>query len=74
MAKQTIPQSDFRIDAHGSICLVEPQTPAALDFTREQIDIPEWGWLGRSFAIEPRGVRDFVQFIKQAGFTFRVVL
>jgi hypothetical protein len=61
--------TDFRVDNHGSIFILNALTPAALQWADDHLpdDRQLWGWRGT--VIEPRYVSDIVDAIRNEGLT-----
>jgi hypothetical protein len=63
----TMPTHDFDLSDQGSIAILTPRTPAAIDWTEEHIpeDAPRWG--ARGIAIERRYLPAILEGIAFAG-------
>lgn len=55
----------FRVEHHGSVSLVRPQTDAAREWLQEHTD---GQWLGSALAVEPRYLDDLLAGAYEAGF------
>jgi hypothetical protein len=62
-------QADFLFQNHGSVCLLQPLTPAGESWFNEHlpIDSPEAQFFGDSMVIEPRYVPDILAGIVNDG-------
>lgn len=50
----------MRVSNHGSLFLLTPETDAERAWVAECVDVPDWAWVGGSFACEPRLVEDLL--------------
>lgn len=62
-------QADFFFQNHGSLCLLQPLTPAGEVWFNEHlpIDNPETQFFGDSIVIEPRYVAAILEGIRNDG-------
>lgn len=58
---------DISVADRGSIAIVNLLTPEARAWVDENVEVPDWGWMGLGFACEPRMVGDLVQGAMDAG-------
>ena len=47
-------KTDFVVRPHGSIWTFEPQTKTAKTFTKNDLDVEGWQWLGPAFGVDHR--------------------
>lgn len=60
---------DFRVQDHGSLVMLEPVSAEAQAFVTAFVDVPDWAWHGRAFAVEPRLAGDLLSGITGNGLT-----
>ena len=62
-------QADFLFQNHGSVCLLQPLTPAGEQWFGENlpVDNPETQFFGSSIVIEPRYVAAILEGIRNDG-------
>jgi len=63
-------QKDFIIRAGqwATVWSFEPCTERAKEFVREYLEIDDWQWLGKSFAVDHRPARDLAEQLGAEGF------
>jgi len=59
--------SDFRIENHGSIVVVQPLTPEATAWVEENVPTEPWQWLGGGLCVEHRYAEAIVEGIGEDG-------
>jgi hypothetical protein len=64
--------ADFRIEDHGSVCLIRPLTDAAREWLEENCRPEPWQWLGGAMATEPRLVFGITDGITADGLSVEV--
>ena len=62
-------EPDFTLADHGSVILLTPETGAAKAFVQAFVDVPDWAWLGRGFAVEHRVAKNLLDGIQGNGLT-----
>lgn len=64
-------QTDLRLENHGSVCILYPETDRGRDWIAENLpeDVMTWGPDG--IVIEPRYVGDILQGAEHDGLTVR---
>ena len=60
---------DFKVEDHGTVYLFTPVTARAREFVDELVDVPDYMWLGDSFAADHRPGTDLAAGIIDAGLT-----
>lgn len=63
---ETTKQTDFEVQNHGSIYLLEPCTEAADDWVADHIPDDAMTW-GKGIVAEPRYIHDIVEGILEDG-------
>lgn len=58
--------SDYRVENHGSLCLVHPISQDAKNWIDEHVD-PDAQWFGGGLAVEPRYLSALVDGMRDAG-------
>lgn len=61
------PMTDARIENHGSIMLLQPLTPAALEWIEDHVVAEPWQWWCGGLAVEPRYASDIVAGMQEDG-------
>lgn len=67
MEDTTERQPDFKVEDHGSICILQPISPEANEWADEHISY-EMTWAG-GIVVEPRYLPDIVDGIVDSGLT-----
>lgn len=67
MNTQTESAFDFRVENHGSVCLVFPLSEQARDWVENHVPLEGWQWFGGGFAVEPRYLHDLVDGMREEG-------
>ena len=62
-------ESDVSLRDEGSLILFSPRTPEAFAWTQENVEVPNWAWLGNSFAVSHGYADALVAGYQEAGFT-----
>lgn len=62
---------DFLVERHSTIVWVTPLNREAMQWAVDHVDLEEWAWAGRSFAVDPRFLEDLVANLKMDGFEVR---
>lgn len=63
------PDADFHVMDQGSLVVIVPQNDDARQWVINNVDVPEWAWLGPGFAVEPRLVHELLLGMQAEGFT-----
>lgn len=61
-------ETDFLVHPHESVWTFEPKTERAKSFTRTDLDVEGWQWLGPAFAVDHRLASDLVTALENEGF------
>ncbi len=64
---------DFKLERHGTVALLHPQTTAAETWLNENVVAEGWQWLGRALAVEPRLMPNITQALAADGLTVECV-
>ena len=60
-------QKDVGILCDGSVSLVTPLTPAAMEWVEGNVVLESWQWVGAGFGVEWRFVGDLARGMRDAG-------
>jgi len=64
---------DFIVETtHGSLWTFQPMTETAKNFSRIDLGIEGWQWLGPKFGIDARFGNDLVSSLEEEGFTLEL--
>lgn len=64
--------SDIRVENHGTIMLVIPESDAAREWIDENVHTEGWQWIGPALAIEPRYLPELLQGASDDGLQIEV--
>ena len=59
--------ADILVENHGSVALFTPMTPAAREWTAENVHVDDWQRMGCSIACEPRCLDRLVRGDEESG-------
>ena len=59
--------ADVLVENQGSIAIFTPMTPAAREWTAENVQVEDWQRMGCSIACEPRCMADLVKRMQESG-------
>lgn len=66
--------TDVLLENDGSVVRFEIQTPEAMNWVKENINLEGWQWLGRnSFAVEHRFAKDIAEGMGNYGLLLTVL-
>ena len=65
------PKPDLIVTNHGSTTVINMVTPLARQWVEQNVDVPDWAWMGLGFACEPRMVEQLVEGAEAAGLEVR---
>lgn len=69
MSNATIATEDFRVDDHGSICILTPLSPECKEWTDENVGNDETQYWGKNgIVVEPRYIGAIIEGLTEAGF------
>ena len=61
--------TDFTVENHGSVFLLQPHTPEATDWVTQNLNVEHWQKFGNAVSVEHRYIVDIVDGIKEEGLT-----
>lgn len=56
----SVPRPDLTVSHHGTVSLMQALSSAGTDWIAENVDAPDWAWMGGAVAIEPRCVQAII--------------
>ncbi|MSR36385.1 MAG: hypothetical protein EXR95_07045 [Gemmatimonadetes bacterium] len=62
-------QADVLVRDEGTIVVLTPRTPAALDWFKEHVKSEPWQWLGGGVAVDRRFAGSLVEVARLEGLT-----
>jgi len=60
---------DARVENSGSICILQPLSPAGAAWAKKNLSVEPWQTIGGGIAIEPRMIQDIVDGMEGEGLT-----
>jgi hypothetical protein len=61
--------TDFTVENHGSVFLLQPHTPEATDWVTQNLNVEHWQKFGNAVAVEHRYIVDIVDGVQGDGLT-----
>jgi len=65
-------ETDFLVTTYGSVWTFQPLTDIAKDFTKNNLDVQDWQWMGRAFGVDYRIANDLLIALEDEGFVMEI--